>query len=243
MSLDYERDVLETIGGFGTWQKRIYIILLVPIALCGMAVFIHSLIAYVPQHRCRIPQCENDVNWIQFAIPSGDSCHRYVNHNSTKCLASEFSSNQSMVCDQGWVADTSIFHSLASIDFEMVCEGEWKKPFAQSMYMTGSLLGGFIFGLLADWTGRRNAIILTGLLVASSGSICALLPASSLMYPVFVALRFLMGMGHAGCFNLSFTLVAELIGPSDKRTLCGSLLGAAFGLGSAHVIPTNSTTC
>ena len=48
-----------------------------------------------------------------------------------------------------------MFSSTATIDLGMVCQDQWKKSFAQSLYMAGMLVGSFLFGTMADWTGRR----------------------------------------------------------------------------------------
>lgn len=238
MKIDYDKEVLEIIGGFGKWQKSLVALLLLPTAFSGMSVFMYSFIAYVPDHRCRIPQCEEtDLNFMTFAIPMGDSCHRYLNHSLATCHSSEFSSSHKIYCDEGWVSDNSIFYSTTCMDFEMVCQGQWKKSFAQSLYMTGTLVGALIIGPLADMLGRRATLVSSCLLLATSGCLCALLPSSSQMYSAFVAMRFLMGMGHAGCYGASFSLAVEYVGPASKRTFCACLIGAAFGLGRYYSSP------
>ena len=135
-----------------------------------------------------------------------------------------------MYCDQGWTASTNLFTRTATIDFSMVCDSHWQISFAQSLYMGGMLVGSFIFGTLADWIGRRPTLVLTSLLLALSGSICALLPSSAEMYWAFAVLRFLMGMGHVGTFMLAFTLSIEYVGPK-KRTFTGCIIEVAFALG------------
>ena len=52
-----------------------------------------------------------------------------------KCDANQFSHERSIYCENGWIGDESIIHSTASIDLEMVCSDQWKKSFAQSLYM------------------------------------------------------------------------------------------------------------
>lgn len=77
MKLDYDTDVLDKIGGFGKWQKCLFALLWLPSAFSAMAVFMYSFIAYTPEHRCKIPGCEDDLTMVDFAIPLGDSCHHY----------------------------------------------------------------------------------------------------------------------------------------------------------------------
>ena len=65
----------------------------------------------------------------------------------------DFSQNRSIYCDNGWTADDSIIHSSASIDLGMVCSDQWKKSFAQSLYMVCTY---FTIGLNNFW---RSIII------------------------------------------------------------------------------------
>jgi len=254
-NLDYDRDILEKIDGFGKWQKILFALLWLPSGFSAMAVFMYSFIAYTPEHRCRIPECDLDdgysdggggFNFLNFTHPSGTedeaSCYHYkytyLNESGMgNCVPDQFdfSQNRSIYCDNGWTADDSIIHSSASIDLGMVCSDQWKKSFAQSLYMAGMLVGSFVFGTMADFIGRRATLVVTSLLLASSGSICALLPSSSQMYSAFATLRFLMGMGHVGTFMQSFTLSVEYVGPADKRTLCGCLIEVAFAAGGLIV--------
>ena len=105
------------------------------------------------------------------------------------------------------------------------------------------LVGSFVFGTMADFIGRRATLVVTSLLLASSGSICALLPSSSQMYSAFATLRFLMGMGHVGTFMQSFTLSVEYVGPADKRTLCGCLIEVAFAVGTVFTTDWTFKAC
>ena len=71
------------------------------------------------------------------------------------CQADQFSDSEVLACPNGWVGDTKLFSSTATIDLGMVCQDQWKKSFAQSLYMAGMLVGSFLFGTMADWIGRR----------------------------------------------------------------------------------------
>ena len=161
----------------------------------------------------------------------GHLCFRPI--STENCTAAQFSQQELVYCDAGWVGKRDVIESTATLEFGMLCDDDWKKPFAQSLYMAGMLVGSFVFGTLADFIGRRATLVVTCLLLASSGSICALLPSSSQMYSAFATLRFLMGMGHVGTFMQSFTLSVEYVGP-ERRTLCGCFIEVAFALGNGY---------
>ena len=74
------------------------------------------------------------------------------------CQADQFSDSEVLACPNGWVGDTKLFSSTATIDLGMVCQDQWKKSFAQSLYMAGMLVGSFLFGTMADWKGRRPTL-------------------------------------------------------------------------------------
>ena len=74
------------------------------------------------------------------------------------CQADQFSDSEILACPNGWVGDTKLFSSTATIDLGMVCQDQWKKSFAQSLYMAGMLVGSFLFGTMADWKGRRPTL-------------------------------------------------------------------------------------
>ncbi len=84
-------------------------------------------------------------------------------------------------------------------------------------------------------SGRRTTLVITSLLLAGSGTACALLPASSDVYPAFAALRLLMGMGHVGSFMMAFTLSLEYVGPK-ARVICGCLIEVPFAVGKSIVV-------
>ena len=63
--------------------------LFLPSGFSAMAVFMYSFIAYTPEHRCRIPECDLDdgysdggggFNFLNFTHPSAEdeaSCYHY----------------------------------------------------------------------------------------------------------------------------------------------------------------------
>ena len=85
-SIDYDHDILEKVNGFGKWQKILFALLWLPSGFSAMAVFMYSFIAYIPEHRCRIPECDFEesgygLDFLNFTHPSGPedtgSCYHY----------------------------------------------------------------------------------------------------------------------------------------------------------------------
>jgi hypothetical protein len=57
--LDYDKDVLTKVNGFGRQQIFLFVLMWIPSAMSAMAVFMYSFIAFSPEHRCKIPACES----------------------------------------------------------------------------------------------------------------------------------------------------------------------------------------
>ena len=58
-------EVLEKIGQFGPWQKKIILFLWLPPILAGMGFMQYSFAAGTPKTRCLVPLCESYSNEIQ----------------------------------------------------------------------------------------------------------------------------------------------------------------------------------
>ncbi|MGI5472423.1 MFS transporter [Streptomyces sp. CA-132043] len=71
--------------------------------------------------------------------------------------------------------------------------------------LVGMALGAVVWGAIADRIGRKKAFSVTLLIFAVFSVLGALAPA----YPVFLALRFLAGIGLGGCIPVDYALVGE----------------------------------
>ncbi|XP_070549268.1 solute carrier family 22 member 15-like [Ptychodera flava] len=110
--------------------------------------------------------------------------------------------------------------------WDLVCSERYKIGFTQSIYMSGVLVGSYIFSSLSDSYGRRISFFLSvGLLTAFSlGS------AAATSYNMFCILRFLTAMCNGGAGLTGFILATETVGPS-YRALAGTLVQAYFAIG------------
>ncbi len=56
--IQYEA-ILQLIGPFGRWQKRLIVLLWIPALYCGIAFMIYSFVLGIPEHyRCLVEECE-----------------------------------------------------------------------------------------------------------------------------------------------------------------------------------------
>jgi len=81
-------------------------------------------------------------------------------------------------------------------------------PFAA---LTGTTIGSFLWGMLADRLGRRAAILLASLMFMATAT-CSLMPA----FQINVGMCFVMGLSAGGMLPIVYALMAESV-PAKKR--------------------------
>lgn len=87
--------------------------------------------------------------------------------------------------------------------------------------ISGTVIGSWLWGWLADRIGRRSSILYAGLLFVTT-SICGAMPGFSWN----LAMCFFMGIGAGGMLPITFTLLAETI-PARHRGWLLVLIGGA----------------
>jgi len=99
--------------------------------------------------------------------------------------------------------------------------------------LIGAVLGGYVFGIMADYVGRVKVFAFTIILFSIFTGLCAL--AGSVQE--LNIYRFLAGLGLGGEFGIGMTLVAETW-PADKRAraTAGVAMGWQLGVVLAAVI-------
>jgi MFS transporter, AAHS family, 4-hydroxybenzoate transporter len=99
-----------------------------------------------------------------------------------------------------------------------------------SAAIAGTLVGGFLFGALADRIGRRRAIILA---TALFGALTLALPLAS-TYWRFMVLRFAAGIALGGAIPLTWALGTEYVAARYRATIVTLImLGYGIGVGVA----------
>ncbi|XP_065082873.1 organic cation transporter protein isoform X2 [Ochlerotatus camptorhynchus] len=125
-----------------------------------------------------------------------------------------------------WTYDTSVFSSTIVSEWDLVCEKANLVNLSQTIFMFGILVGGVLFGSLADKYGRRPPLVIAVIIQLISGVGTAFIP----WFWGFVVLRFITAVATGGTMVTSFVLVMEIIGPK-WRELFSVLYQIPFNLG------------
>jgi putative MFS transporter len=101
--------------------------------------------------------------------------------------------------------------------------------------LTGTMLGSYLWGVLADMLGRRAAILLAAIMFIGT-SICGAMPS----FAWNVVMCFLMGLSAGGMLPVAYTLLAETV-PAKHRGWFLVLLGAT-GLAGGYLAASGCAT-
>ncbi|KAF3822243.1 hypothetical protein GH733_007617 [Mirounga leonina] len=158
-------ELLHTIGGMGNFQILQTALMMFPAILIACHSFLQNFTATTPKHHCRpanwtngshVPGGVGDGDLLQVFIPldkdqKPEQCLRFsephwqiLNHNGTSSLSLD-----TEACLDGWVYDQTVASSIVS-EWDLVCEHKSLKSIAQSIYMTGQLVGATAFGIFSD---------------------------------------------------------------------------------------------
>ncbi|XP_050348547.1 organic cation transporter protein-like [Nymphalis io] len=235
--VDLDDVLTNELGQFGRFQLRNMLLVAVPLIMSAfMSEFIFSAAA-IP-HRCRIPECGEKSNledfepeWILNAVPETstgfDSCQRFTPHglsiNGTldHCPAHLFNQSSTVGCD-GFVyaRDNSVVY-----DFDLGCQ-EWLRALAGTLNSVGTLLVLPITGYISDRFGRRIALVISVLNLATIGVIRAF----SVNYTMYMILQIVQTTLGAGTFSSAYIFAAELVGPK-YRVLASATSTSMFAVG------------
>nr|XP_035975138.1 solute carrier family 22 member 20-like isoform X1 [Halichoerus grypus] len=236
-------ELLHTIGGMGNFQILQTVLMMFPAILIACHSFLQNFTATTPKHHCRpanwtngshVPGGVGDGDLLQVFIPldkdqKPEQCLRFsephwqiLNHNGTSSLSLD-----TEACLDGWVYDQAVASSIVS-EWDLVCEHKSLKSIAQSIYMTGQLVGATAFGIFSDSCGRKTALQSGTLLMIIMGTGAAFAPS----FPAYCVLRFLSGVAMTGIIITSLCLAMEWT-PTQRRMLVNIYTMYMISLGQA----------
>ncbi|XP_046597968.1 carcinine transporter [Neodiprion lecontei] len=249
-------DVLPYVGGAGCYQWILFFLLL-PFAFgYAFLYFTQYFITLTPdQHWCTVPELEGwnltDQEKIAFSIPIvsttvnesvKDSVETYSRCNMYNVNFTELLSNgikepnrswPKTPCLHGWTFNFSTipYASLAA-ELEWVCNKTYYSSLAQSTFYVGSIIGGFIFGYIADNHGRMPALVICNMV----GCAAAIATSFCNNFWSFCLCRFLAGTAFDNCFNMMFIILIEYVDLQHRTFMANASFGLYFSC-SAGVLP------
>lgn len=106
-------------------------------------------------------------------------------------------------CLYGWSYNFSdVPYTTIATELDWVCENSAKGTYAQAVFFLGAILGGLLFGWLADKFGRIPAMIACNLV----GCVAGVATAFMTTFWGFAMMRFFVGFAFDNCFVMMFIL-------------------------------------
>ncbi|XP_046545783.1 organic cation transporter protein-like [Haliotis rubra] len=237
-------DIVKLLGDFGPYQKRLYFLLCIPTISIGIQTIMTVFTLGVPNHRCSLPDWDNDTYAIQ-----GNSHARAVNaaftspiewtqHDSSCFIHDQKNgtgegltlyTNTTRKCDS-WVYDMEQFGSTIVTKFGWVCDVKMAKSHAQMLFMLGFLLGSVVLVAPSDFTGRKKMFMVSVTLHVVSTISAAFVSNFTSLGLIYC----MIGMSCIGVWSNSFVVGVELVGPSN-RVWTGIIVEMFWTFGSVIV--------
>uniref|UniRef100_A0A672I6V1 Solute carrier family 22 member 5 n=1 Tax=Salarias fasciatus TaxID=181472 RepID=A0A672I6V1_SALFA len=173
-----------------------------------------------PKHHCLIPDVNLTEEWKNTIIPirlvNGEEvqsqCSRYKDINITEL--------EQEGCLDGWSYSKEIYQSTIVTEWDLVCDNQWKVPFASSTLFVGYLVGSLISGQLSDRFGRKKVVFI------SLGAQClaVLLQSFSHSWRMFCIMFLFVGASQISIYISAFVLGTEVL--SKTMRVLFTTLGA-----------------
>ncbi|XP_034244931.1 organic cation transporter protein [Thrips palmi] len=241
--LDFD-DVLPHIGEFGFYQKCLFL-MMIPFAwFVAFVYFSQIFITLVPEgHWCHIPELQdlNPDERLALGVPKTAElgyarCLQYdVNFTELvrQGVRQADPSWPTVACRHGWEFNrTEVPYESIAAELEWVCDNAALPNVAQSVFFGGAIVGGLLFGWVADRWGRVPALVGSNMVGLAAG----IATAWAGSFWVFALCRFFVGFAFDNCFTMMYILVLEYVGPK-WRTFVANMSIAIFFTMAASLLP------
>lgn len=217
-------------GDFGTYQKLLVLLLVVPSgALCALVYFTQYFIILIPDsyscHLAEVPQALLNASNLTsdllraLALPPDEEgkgklsqCHMYDVNLTSLVESGTLETNASwdtVGCRNGWDYNFGNLYPTIATELNMVCDQSHLSYYIQTFFYAGTSIGSVFFGFIADRYGRKPSIILSYALAWLAGLVSSFV--KNLVG--FTILRFLVGMCIIPLSEDPYVLSLEYIGP------------------------------
>lgn len=247
-------DILPYIGEASRYQCFLFIVLLPFTFVYAFLYFTQFFITLLPaEHWCTVPELDSwnltDHEKIALSIPSAtmeelkmegatsfSRCSMYdVNYKEKLENGIRIADPSWPVksCQHGWSFNlTMIPYKSIAVELEWVCDHAFLGSAAQSAFFVGSIIGGLVFGYIADHYGRIPALVACNAI----GFIASVGTAFCNSFWSFCLARMVVGTSFDNCFNVLFIIVIEYVGPKYRTLVANMSFGLYFAV-AAGLLP------
>ncbi|XP_045487487.1 organic cation transporter protein-like [Pieris rapae] len=243
-TIDFD-DLLPYIGEFGLYQKILFL-LMIPFAFFVAFVYFSQIfMTIVPeQHWCWVPELANLTveERRALAIPakiggqfSHDRCRMYSTNWSLALAQGRTTPDDEwpiVPCATWEYNRTDVPYETIASQLDWVCDKDNLAATAQAIFFCGAIVGGLVFGWIADKYGRIPALVGTNMMGFAAGVGTAFCHS----FWSFVLCRFFVGLAFDNCFTMMYILVLEYVGPK-WRTFVANMSIAIFFTFGASILP------
>ncbi|XP_007233987.2 solute carrier family 22 member 4 [Astyanax mexicanus] len=238
---DYEEDTA-FLGQKGPFFLIIFLLLNAIYISTGFHSFYIVFAGASPSHHCQVLDGNLSEEWIKASIPTEEingkleqsKCWRYslgaIQHFAAEGYNSSsvnFTDIARERCVEGWKYSTEVYHSTIVSEWDLVCEREWRVPFASSTIYMGYLLGSLVSGQLSDRFGRKKVLFAS----LALESVIIFAQSFSQSWLVFCILYFFVGAFQISLYITAFVLGTEVLSTSLRVlfTTLGAFLHYCVG--------------
>ncbi|KAL4223163.1 hypothetical protein ACF0H5_016635 [Mactra antiquata] len=231
-------EVLAQLGNPGRYQ--IFVFLLLCLNYFPL-VFNHVIMAFFgsrPKYECHSKAYMNGSYSVTGTSYTGAAQNLSFTSHIESCSANYMigdSENETVTCpdstDGVVIFDIGQDEATIVTEWNLVCSQAYLSSLATTIYFCGVMVGGVVFGHLADKLGRKPIMLITLYMPIIVGVATSFVP----WYSGFVALRFIQGILMQGLQTSTYTLAMELFLPKH-RSYAGAILECFWGL-SVMTIP------
>ncbi|XDA86296.1 hypothetical protein R6Z07F_016031 [Ovis aries] len=241
-------NIMDVVGEFGTFQRRLVALNFIPTFLASFFMFA-DIFLFTPQK----PYC--NTSWILAVgsnlteaeqmnltlprAPNGSflTCLMYMPVEWNLDSIIQFGLNHTDSCQNGWIYPEAKRRSLIN-EFDLVCGEETNKEIVHTMFLSGLLTGAFLFGFITDKLGRYPTILLSLLELVIFGFGTAFVSS----FNQYIFFRFCASQAVVGYAIGSSALLTEwLMGMHRAYAFilghCFFAMGVVFLTGLAYSLP------
>ncbi|KAI5638920.1 sugar transporter domain-containing protein [Phthorimaea operculella] len=244
-------DLFPYIGGFGWFQRYLFLMMIPYASFFAFVYFAQIFMTLVPeQHWCYVEELGNLTleERRSLSIPPAvghggfDKCMVY-DVNWTEVLQNGVQQPDAKwpvkKCAGTWEYNfTDVPYETIATQLDWVCEKDSYASTAQAVFFCGAILGGFIFGYIADKYGRIPALVGSNM----AGFVAGVGTAFSNSFWSFCVCRFLVGLAYDNCFIIMYIVAVEYVGPK-WRTFVANMSIAVYFTYVASALPWIALAC